>query len=210
MAESAHVATIDEIIGEFAPLLYRYAYRLTGNAHDAEDVVQQTFLLVNQRSHQLREPAALKGWLLTIVRNTFLKSRRHASRGRSLDQIDEPPIRSKEVDLDVDPEHLQAALLELSEEFRSPLILFYFEELSYQEIADQMGVPIGTVMSRLSRAKGFLKRRLGEMRNAGIAEQTNDIGPLVSPSGRTGKSSLTASTIKGTGTVNGLRPVVLQ
>ena len=60
----------------------------------------------------------------------------------------------------VDPELLQAALIELPDEFRMPVVLFYFEDLSYKEIADRLGAPIGTVMSRLSRAKGYLRRRL--------------------------------------------------
>ena len=160
MADGMPLPTMDELIELHAPLLYRYAYRLTGNSHEAEDLTQQTYLLVQQRGHQLREVQALRGWLLTIVRNVFLKSRRHRGRGRSLDDIDEPLVIEESWDSPVDREQLQQALLELSEEFRSPLVLYYFEDFSYQQIADHMGVPIGTVMSRLSRAKTFLRKRL--------------------------------------------------
>ena len=160
MADGMPLTTMDELIEEHAPLLYRYAYRLTGNSHEAEDLTQQTYLLVQQRGHQLRDVQALRGWLLTIVRNVFLKSRRHRGRGRSLDDIDEPTVVEESWDSTVDREQLQQALLELSEEFRSPLVLYYFEDFSYQQIADHMGVPIGTVMSRLSRAKTFLRKRL--------------------------------------------------
>ena len=160
MADGMPLAMMGELIEEYAPLLYRYAYRLTGNSHEAEDLTQQTYLLVQQRGHQLRDVQALRGWLLTIVRNVFLKSRRHRGRGRALDDIDEPMIVEESWDSPVDREQLQQALLELSEEFRSPLVLYYFEDFSYQQIAEHMGVPIGTVMSRLSRAKTFLRKRL--------------------------------------------------
>ncbi|MDB5334744.1 MAG: sigH, partial [Planctomycetaceae bacterium] len=63
----------------------------------------------------------------------------------------------------IDEEQLQAALLELPEEYRSPVVLFYFGELSYKEIAEQLEVPIGTVMSRLARAKSLLKKRLSPL-----------------------------------------------
>ena len=81
---------------------------------------------------------------------------------RSLDLFDESLCVDEPPELPVDSHELQQALLELSEDYRSPIILFYFEEFSYQEIAAQMGLPIGTVMSRLSRAKAFLRRRLSE------------------------------------------------
>ena len=61
---------------------------------------------------------------------------------------------------DIDPARLQEVLNELDEPFRTPLILFYFEDFSYREIAEQMDLPIGTVMSRLARAKGYLRTRL--------------------------------------------------
>jgi RNA polymerase sigma factor (sigma-70 family) len=160
MADGMPLPTMDELIKQHGPLLYRYAYRLTGNPHEAEDLTQQTYLLVQQHGHQLRDVQALRGWLLTIVRNLFLKSRRHQGRGRSLVEIDEPTVVEESWDSPVDHEQLQQALLELSEEFRSPLVLYYFEDFTYQQIADHMGVPIGTVMSRLSRAKAFLKKKL--------------------------------------------------
>ena len=160
MPDGLRLPNLNELIEQHAALLYRYAYRLTGDAHDAEDLVQHTFLLAHERRHQLRDAGALRGWLCAIVRNVFLKSVRNRRRGRSLDEIDEPQAVDCNADSIVDVEELQQALLELNEEFRSPLVLYYFEEFSYQEIADHMGVPIGTVMSRLSRAKAYLRKRL--------------------------------------------------
>lgn len=162
MADGTRLPTIHELIDEHSALLYRYAYRLTGDAADAEDLVQQTFLLAHQRGQQLRDAGAARGWLISIVRNVFLKSIRHRHRGRSLEEIEEPQVVDTVLDGPMHLELLQQALLELAEEFRSPLVLYYFEEFSYQEISQQMGVPIGTVMSRLSRGKAYLKKRLTE------------------------------------------------
>ena len=162
MSNGTRTSQIVEFVEQFAELLYRYAYRLTGNAADAEDLTQQTFLRAQQKSHQLRERGAAKRWLCSIMRNSFLTSRRHVEHTLSLDCIDDPAVADDPRDSSIDPGELQRVLLELPEEFRSPLILFYFEEFTYQEIAVQMGVPIGTVMSRLSRGKAFLRRRLSE------------------------------------------------
>ena len=161
MVDGTRLPTTDELIEQHSSLLYRYAYRLSGNASDAEDLVQQTYMLAHQRLHQLRDTKAARGWLVSIVRNVFLKSLRNHHTGKSLDDIDEPQVEgSPETPLHL--ERLQEALLELSEEFRSPLVLYYFEDFSYQEIATQMGVPIGTVMSRISRGKAYLRKRLTE------------------------------------------------
>lgn len=172
MADGKRLPTTSELIEQHSALLYRYAYRLTGDADDAEDLVQQAFLLAHQRSHQLRDAGAARGWLISIVRNVFLKSLRHRHRGRSLDEIDEPQALGEARDLPIHVEQLQQALLDLAEEFRSPLVLYYFEEFSYQEIADHMGVPIGTVMSRLSRGKAYLKKRLTD-----DADRGHDVAP---------------------------------
>jgi RNA polymerase sigma-70 factor (ECF subfamily) len=160
MSDGSHVPQISDLVVQFADLLYRYAYRLTGNANDAEDLTQQTFLRAQQKLHQLHEAAAAKWWLCSIMRNSFLTSRRHTGMMQSLEGFEQTLCLDEPPDELVDPDELQRALLELPEDFRSPLILFYFEEFSYQEIADQMGLPMGTVMSRLSRAKSFLRKRL--------------------------------------------------
>ena len=165
MVDGIPLPAMDALIEQHSTLLYRYAYRLTGNSHEAEDLTQQAFLLAQQRGHQLRDIQAARSWLLTIIRNAFLKSKRHRG-GRSLDAIEEPQVAEETWNSPIDREQLQLALLELSEEFRSPLVLFYFEDFSYQQIAEHMAVPIGTIMSRLSRAKAFLKKRLTEVLEA--------------------------------------------
>jgi RNA polymerase sigma-70 factor (ECF subfamily) len=125
-------------------------------------LTQQTFLLVQSRLHQVREPEKVQHWVFAILRSCFLKSRRRvrptAAANLELDVDEVPEYRITEQPLD--KEELQRALDDLPDEFRLVVVMFYFEELSYQEIAEQLSLPIGTVMSRLSRAKGRLRQRL--------------------------------------------------
>jgi len=143
--------------------VYRYACRLCGCPTEAEDLTQQTFLIAQQKLPQLREPERACSWLLSIVRNCFLKSIRKArpTLAQDIDLIMEQVAEATAEIETIDREELTAALAELPDEFRVVLLMFYFEELSYQAIAEQLQTPIGTVMSRLSRAKGHLRRRLG-------------------------------------------------
>ena len=142
--------------------LYRYAYRLSGSAADAEDLSQEAFCKAQTQFAQLRDPERAKPWLFSILRNAYLHRLRTEKTHRpvSLDAIGDlvaaPPAEVPEIG----SEQLQQALSELPEEFRTPVILFYFEEMSYRDIAEQMDLPIGTVMSRLARAKAHLKDRL--------------------------------------------------
>ncbi|MSR58338.1 MAG: RNA polymerase sigma factor [Planctomycetaceae bacterium] len=151
---------LSELVAQHYELLYRYAYRLTGSEADADDLTQQAFLTAQVKWDQLRDENCARSWLFTIVRNAYLKQLRLPSclPSSALDQVAEPP--SPDELCDVDGEQLQNLLNDLPEEYRSPLILFYFEDFSYKEIAEHMGVPLGTVMSRLSRAKAWLRARL--------------------------------------------------
>jgi RNA polymerase sigma-70 factor, ECF subfamily len=147
------------LVHEHHAVVYRYAFRLTGSAADAEDLAQQAFLLAQQRLSQLRDVARAGGWLLAIVRNCFLKDKR---RKRVVEPLVEEPIEPEDHEFPdwVDPEQLQQALNRLPDEARAILVLFFFEDCSYKEIAESLEVPLGTVMSRLSRAKAKLKREL--------------------------------------------------
>jgi RNA polymerase sigma-70 factor (ECF subfamily) len=163
MAASGPV--IRDLIDAHYQGLYRYAYRLTGSAADAEDLTQETFGKALARLGQLREPAKAKGWLYRILRNAYLHRVRDDRRAKvvpldGLGDVSRP--EPDPVQWDVDPDRLQDALCELDEAFRTPLVLFYFEEFSYKDIADHLDLPIGTVMSRLARAKAYLKARLGD------------------------------------------------
>ena len=145
----------------YAPL-YRYAFRLSGSAADAEDLTQEAFCQAQRKLGQLRDWQRARAWLFSILRNAYLhRARTHKQMHLvSLDGVAELPERLPEPLPEVDPERLQRALNELPEGFRTPIVLYYFEEFSYRAIAEQMELPIGTVMSRLARAKAHLRSRL--------------------------------------------------
>jgi len=146
----------------FYESLYRYAYRLSGSAADADDLTQEAFCKAQMQFATLRDRGRAKPWLFSIVRNLYLhrlrSERQHAT--VPLEAVAELPEDAPDELPPIDPEQLQKALDELPEVFRSPIILFYFEDFSYRDIADQMDLPIGTVMSRLARAKATLRQKL--------------------------------------------------
>ena len=163
---------VASLVREHHAALYGYAYRLSGNGVDAEDLTQQTYLSAQRNLHQVREPTKIRGWLFSILRNQYLKTRRRKT-----------PVSAAAMDLDIDtlPEEpppedpfdrqqLQHALDELPDVFRMVVMMFYFEELSYKEIAANLQVPLGTVMSRLSRAKGYLRHRLLSEHSSSVGE----------------------------------------
>jgi RNA polymerase sigma-70 factor (ECF subfamily) len=142
-------------------VVYRYAARLCGCPVEAEDLTQQTFLIAQERLRQLRAAERARSWLLAIVRNLFLKGRRGPRLASVADMdIDMAAAASAASAEAIDGEALHVALRQLPDEFRVVLLMFYFEELSYRQIAEQLDVPLGTVMSRLSRAKCHLRTLL--------------------------------------------------
>ena len=156
--------------------LYRYAYRLAGNQPDAEDLVQQTFLVAQQKLGQVRDASCTRSLLFTVWRNHVRKTRSQQQRFSTssfeleLDELaDEVPD-----DLDVDTEALQAALDELPDEYRIVVVMFYFEDCSYKEIAARLEIAIGTVMSRLWRAKRHLRAQLAPPETMVTSESTDD------------------------------------
>jgi RNA polymerase sigma-70 factor (ECF subfamily) len=159
---------VARLITEHHEAVYRYAYRLAGGAPDAEDLTQQTFLIAQQRLHQLREPEKARGWLYAVLRSVYLKSRRKphpvpaANLELDVDKLPDPAVPAE----GFDPELLQAAINGLPDEFKLVVLMFYFEDCSYKEIAEQLNLPLGTVMSRLSRAKGRLREVLSAERDS--------------------------------------------
>lgn len=162
---------IARLVADHHGELYRYAFRLAGQAADAEDLTQQTFLIAQAKLDQVRSAEGCRSWLFAILRNCFLKSVRSTT-----------PVLATTLELSlemipagipdeqtIDPERLHAALAELPEEFRLVLVMFYFEECSYREIAERLELPLGTVMSRLSRAKSHLRIRLTDRELAATA-----------------------------------------
>jgi len=145
--------------------LYRFGLSLTGSEADAADLTQQTFYIWANKGYQLHKPASVKGWLFTTLHREFLKGCRRRNRFPS-ESIDEHTQDLPSVPADcahqTDSQTLLRILGEIAEDFRAPLVLYYMEDLSYKEIADVLALPLGTVQSRIARAKIQLLRRLSE------------------------------------------------
>jgi RNA polymerase sigma-70 factor (ECF subfamily) len=154
---------LDQLVLEHHQAVYRYGYRLTGSVQDAEDLTQQVFLAAHRKIGQLRNIDKARSWLFAILRNRFFREqgrrRPVLAADLSLDTDLLPTAPPPEA---VDGDRLQQALNQLPDAFRLMVVMFYFEECSYREIAERLDVPIGTVMSRLARAKGYLRSAMSK------------------------------------------------
>jgi len=166
----------DQIVREHSARVYRLAYRLTGNRQDAEDLTQETFLRVF-RSLSSYTPGTFEGWLHRITTNLFLDQARRrrrirmeamgedAARVPSPDDHSRPERGFEHANLDHD---VQRALDALRPEYRAAVVLCDIEGLSYEEIAVTLGVKLGTVRSRIHRARAQLREAL-EHRRADVS-----------------------------------------
>lgn len=164
MADSPVNTDIAALVAQHHRDVYRYAYRLAGTPEDAEELTQQAFLTAQAKLAQLRQPESARSWLFTILKRSYIKSRGHwrpisaGSLDLNLENIPERVPAAEEIDR----EQLQIALERLPPKHRLVLVMFYFEEASYREIAQRLDMPLGTVMSRLARAKARLRDLLFE------------------------------------------------
>ena len=157
----AAVIDIHQLIADHHQPLYRYAFRLTGSAADAEDLTQQTFLVAQQKLHQVRQPDRVEGWLFTVLRSCYLKLRRKRTPAAASNlDLGMDHVPADVPDDSLDQEELQNAINDLADDFKLVVLMFYFEDCSYKEIAARLQIPMGTVMSRLARAKRHLRARL--------------------------------------------------
>ena len=152
--------------------LYRFALSLSRNESDAADLTQQTFFLWATKGHQLRDPSKVKTWLFTSLYREFLGRKREQDRFVESENDAEaiaaqsiPATVVKQLDGDI----VHRALLSLEEIYRAPLALFYLQQHSYKEIAETLALPIGTVMSRISRGKAQLRKILAD--DAGLTRE---------------------------------------
>ena len=172
-APAADEAFVREALS-YVDSLYGTALRLTRRSADAEDLVQDTYLKAFRSSAQFQRGTNLKAWMFTILHNTFRNMVRHD--GRNPVDVDSEYVEQAPASVagDHSPEELltratldadlQAALDALPETFRQAVWLRDVEELTYAEIADVLGIPIGTVMSRISRGRRALYDRLRSTR----------------------------------------------
>jgi len=184
--------TWEEIVSEHSTRVFRLAYRLTGNRHDAEDLTQDVFVRVF-KSLSSYSPGTFEGWLHRITTNLFLDRARRKQRIRFDALADDAAERLQGRELSpaqaYDERHLdadiQAALDALAPEYRAAVVLCDIEGLTYEEIAASLGVKLGTVRSRIHRGRAQLRTALEHRRPAETVETTDaeerrpsDTGPL--------------------------------
>ena len=160
------VPTWEEVARHEGDFIYTVAYRLTGNREDAQDLVQEVLVRV-QRGLRTYQPGSLRGWLGRITTNAFLDDARRRTRRPSLALPGDPdavlpasPDAASAADAERLPDHVQAALGGLREDFRVPVVLADVVGLAYAEIAAQLQIPVGTVRSRIHRGRLALREAL--------------------------------------------------
>jgi RNA polymerase sigma-70 factor (ECF subfamily) len=161
---SGEVPTWEDVARTHGRFLYNVAYRLTGNDDDAYDLVQEALLRV-RKGLETYQPGSMEGWLSRIVTNVFLDEVRRKRR-RPVEVMPEDPERllpttpGADEPTDSLSDDVQAALRRLPEDFRTAVVLCDVVGLSYEEIADAISVPVGTVRSRIHRGRRLLRLAL--------------------------------------------------
>lgn len=167
----------DDWVRQYHRLLFGIAYWWTGSRSDAEELAQETFFQAYRSRSGLRDPEAVKGWLVGILRHCYAQMHRkgHSKVEVSLDEmmdefgdLNEPNTYAPDVGQAL---ALHQSLDRLDERHRLPIVLFYFQDLSYREIAEALELPIGTVMSRLSRAREMLHQSLSTRNKLAIVKK---------------------------------------
>ena len=154
--------SFEQLVDSYYESLYRFALGLTRREADALDITQQTFYRWATKGGQLRDHAKVKSWLFTTLHREFLAIRRNEARYPHLEisGVEEEKLTPAQFSVanKMDGESLMQALYQIDELYRAPLVLFYLENHSYRDIAEVLGLPAGTVMSRLSRGKEILRQ----------------------------------------------------
>jgi RNA polymerase sigma-70 factor (ECF subfamily) len=156
----------DELIERWGAPVWKYVRRLSNSDDAADDIVQNVWLRVLRGIHKLRDGSKLRAWLFGIARRTLIDRLREQYAARevsAIDDIDLPALDAPE-DLETDLSMVERELAKLPVVEREVLTLFYLRELSLDEVADVLGVPVGTVKSRLFRARKILRREIESQR----------------------------------------------
>ena len=172
-----HEFNLEAIAARYYAPLYRFALSLTKNEVEAGDLTQQTFFVLAQRSHQIRDISKVKCWLFTTLRREFLRTLRVQSAHPHVEfkpEIHDSQTVSGDALRALDAKTVLEALTEVEPTYRAAVELFYLGDLSYKEIGETLDIPIGTVMSRLSRGKEQLKALLA----AAGSERSQKIIPM--------------------------------
>lgn len=150
----------EQVVRDYYDDVYRFAFSLTKAQADAVDLTQNAFLKFAKKGADLKDLKKAKSWLFTVTRNEFIDGERRKKRFPSVELA---PENSPVVEADSESADWSVAIKALDQvddPYREPLVLYYLQGFTYQEIADILEVPIGTVMSRLSRGKARLRDAL--------------------------------------------------
>jgi RNA polymerase sigma-70 factor (ECF subfamily) len=159
------MSEFQELVDEHYQALYRFGYSLAKNPDSAADLVQQTFCIWAQKGDQLEDRSKAKTWLFTTLYREFLGGARRLNKFPETDLEDANYHLESNVEDSgrmIDAKRAVAVLNSLDETFRAPLALFFLQQHSYKEIAEVLDIPMGTVMSRISRGKDLLKKKMRE------------------------------------------------
>lgn len=158
------MSEFEELVDAHYQSLFRFAVSMTRDADTAADLVQETFCIWAAKGGQLKDRSKAKTWLFTTLHREFLSQRRRSARfaDEPVDEeaLGEMPAPAEDAERQMDGQRALELLGNLDETYRTPLALFYLQQHSYKEIAEILDVPIGTVMSRLSRGKELLRRKM--------------------------------------------------
>ncbi len=155
----------DKLVANYYAPLYQFAVSLTRDESEGCDLTQETFCIWAKKGHQLRDASKVKTWLFTTLHREFLGSRRRQNRFPHVDlenAAEELPAISPASVNQLDSAQLLDALGRLDEIYRAPVALFYLQDYSYNEIAEVLEIPLGTVKSRLTRGLARLYQLLSD------------------------------------------------
>ncbi|MGO8765273.1 MAG: RNA polymerase sigma factor [Limisphaerales bacterium] len=174
-------ADYEHAVNSFYQGLYRFGFSLSGNTDDACELTQETFARLLTKGGQLRDRSKMKAWLFTTLYRIYLGWKRREARHPHLeiDSVEDelPPVTPETVDK-LEAEAVSRSLLALEERYRVPLALHYFENHSYREISRLLDIPVGTIMSRLSRGKELMRKSLAA-KSIGAERKVISINPEI-------------------------------
>jgi RNA polymerase sigma-70 factor, ECF subfamily len=167
-AKAGDVPAFEELIGQYRPRLFRFVFACTSNAEDAEDALQETFLQAFRAMPSFRGDASFSTWLHRVALNTahnWMRSQARASSERLVRAVaiaapEVPPALDEGLVAEERRRLVQHALAQLPDHYRSALILRHYQEMSYEEMAAVLEIPVGTVRSRIAQGRHLLLERL--------------------------------------------------